>query len=101
MTCEEVREKICVFFLHREEQEKLNIWVAYLNLENMYGTHESLNEVFKEALQRNEPIKVYQQLITIYANSGKIEVSRVTSRIKMVEWIKNVFGNEIFLKSYL
>ena len=59
----------------REEQEKLNVWVAYLNLENMYGTHEALTEVFERAVKYNDPLKIHQQLITIYIHSGKIEVS--------------------------
>ena len=65
----------------REEQEKLNVWVAYLNLENMYGTHESLTEVFERAIKHNDPVKIHQQLITIYIHSGKIEVG---VNIKMV-----------------
>lgn len=64
----------------REEQEKLNVWVALLNLENMYGTEESLKKVFERALQFCEPMPVYQQLADIYAKSEKIKVqpSRVT-----------------------
>lgn len=58
----------------REEQEKLNVWVALLNLENMYGTEESLKKVFERALQFCEPMPVYQQLADIYAKSEKIKV---------------------------
>lgn len=58
----------------REEQEKLNVWVALLNLENMYGTEESLKKVFERALQFCEPLPVYQQLADIYAKSEKIKV---------------------------
>lgn len=61
--------------LSREEQEKLNVWVAYMNLENMYGTEESLKEVFDRAVKHNEPLDVYHQLIKIYDNSDKYEVS--------------------------
>ena len=43
----------------REEQEKLNVWVAYLNLENMYGTHEALTEVFERAVKYNDPLKIH------------------------------------------
>lgn len=58
----------------REEQEKLNVWVALLNLENLYGTEESLKKVFERALQFCEPAPVYQQLADIYSNSNKIKV---------------------------
>ncbi|KAM9455011.1 protein RRP5 homolog [Clarias gariepinus] len=57
----------------REEQEKLNVWVALLNLENMYGTEESLQKVFERAVQYCEPMPVYQQLADIYAKSNKIK----------------------------
>ena len=63
------------FVLIREEKEKLNIWVALLNLENLYGTQEALLKVFDEALRQNEPIDVFFKLITIYQNSEKYEVS--------------------------
>ncbi|KAL8818690.1 MAG: hypothetical protein Q9223_002727 [Gallowayella weberi] len=33
----------------REQDEKLNVWVALLNLENTYGTEEGLEMVFKRA----------------------------------------------------
>uniref|UniRef100_W5KDC8 Programmed cell death 11 n=1 Tax=Astyanax mexicanus TaxID=7994 RepID=W5KDC8_ASTMX len=56
-----------------EEQEKLNVWVALLNLENMYGTEESLQKVFERAVQYCEPMPVYQQLADIYAKSNKMK----------------------------
>lgn len=31
----------------REEQEKFNVWIAWLNLEHMYGTTESYDEAFQ------------------------------------------------------
>jgi len=60
----------------REEQEKLNVWVALLNLENMYGTEESLQKVFERAQQFCEPMPVFQQLADIYVRSNKIKVPR-------------------------
>ena len=64
----------CYICFIREEQEKLNIWVALMNLENMYGTQESLVKVFERALQQNEPKKVFLQLVDIYVRSNKMEV---------------------------
>lgn len=55
----------------REEQEKMNVWVALLNLENNFGTDETLQEVFKRALVYCEPLKVYLQLVKIYERSDK------------------------------
>ena len=59
----------------REEGEKLNVWVARLNLENLYGSQESLMAVFQAALQQNDPLEVSRRLATIYQDSDKMEVS--------------------------
>ncbi|KAJ9136682.1 rRNA biogenesis protein rrp5 [Pleurostoma richardsiae] len=55
----------------REETEKLNMWIAYLNLENAYGTDETTEEVFKRACQYNDEQEVYERLTSIYIQSGK------------------------------
>ncbi|CAN9509947.1 unnamed protein product [Ophioblennius macclurei] len=66
-----VAERALKTISFREEQEKLNVWVALLNLENMYGTPETLKKVFDRAVQFCEPMPVYQQLADIYAKSDK------------------------------
>lgn len=66
-----VAERALKTISFREEQEKLNVWVALLNLENMYGTEESLKKVFERALQFCEPMPVYQQMADLYAKSEK------------------------------
>ncbi|KAL7990641.1 hypothetical protein Chor_014071 [Crotalus horridus] len=66
-----VAERALKTISFREEQEKLNVWVALLNLENMYGTEEGLMKVFERAVQYNEPLKVFQQLADIYSASEK------------------------------
>lgn len=58
----------------REEAEKLNVWVALLNLENTYGTDESLEEVFKRACQYNDSEETHERLISIYIQSVKNDV---------------------------
>ncbi|TKY53223.1 RRP5-like protein [Spatholobus suberectus] len=52
----------------REENEKLNIWKAYFNLENKYGNprEEAIMKVFQRALQYNDPKKVYLALLGMY-----------------------------------
>lgn len=58
----------------REEKEKLNIWIALLNLENVYGTDESLDAVFKEAARANDSKTIYLRLAAIFDQSNKFEV---------------------------
>lgn len=57
----------------REEQEKLNVWIALLNVENMYGSPDTLNGVFKEAILLNDAYEVHMRLIAIYEQSNKVD----------------------------
>ena len=58
----------------REESEKLTVWVAWMNLENTFGTQDSLLKVFQQALQGNDPEKVFFRLASVYVKSKKFEV---------------------------
>lgn len=59
----------------REETEKMNIWVALLNLENAYGSDETVEEVFKRACQYNDAQEIHERLTSIYIQSRKHDVS--------------------------
>lgn len=52
-----------------EEDEKMNVWIAMLNLENAYGTDESLDAKFKRACQYNDSLEIHQRLASIYIQS--------------------------------
>ena len=58
-----------------QDAEKLNIWIAMLNLENTYGDEESIQETFKKACQYNDPEEIHTRLTSIYIQSGKLDVS--------------------------
>lgn len=70
-----------------QDAEKLNIWVALLNLENTYGDDDTLEEVFKRACQFNDTQDIYDRLISIYIQSGKKEVRLLASRNECVNAI--------------
>jgi rRNA biogenesis protein RRP5 len=55
----------------REEGEKLNIWVAYLNMENSFGTDETLEEVFRRACEYTDKKRMHSHLVSILIKSGK------------------------------
>merc|ERR1712029_1079641 len=55
----------------RLEDERLNIFLAWLNLENSFGTEEAMAAVLKESLQCCDQFKVYSQVAAIYSQSGK------------------------------
>ncbi len=58
----------------REEQERLNVWISLLNLENVYGTGESLEATFKEAARANDSKTIHLRLAAIFEQSDKPEV---------------------------
>lgn len=58
---------------HTAEADKLNLWIAYMNLENQFGTQETLQSVVKRGLEVNDSQKVYLQLVNIYKGSQKYE----------------------------
>lgn len=67
-----VAEKALARIPATESKELLNIWVAYLNLENSYGTAESLTSVFRRALERSDnTMTVHERLADIFAATGK------------------------------
>lgn len=74
----------------REEQEKLNVWMALLNLEHLYGTQESLDGVFQEALQFNDPLKVYTHLAQIYMTGNKQEQAEQLYKQMLNKFKQNV-----------
>ncbi|OWZ22253.1 RRNA biogenesis protein rrp5 [Phytophthora megakarya] len=57
----------------RDEKEKLNVWVAYLNLEHDFGDDSSFLRVFKSALQVNHPKRMYVHLVDLYARAEEHE----------------------------
>lgn len=58
----------------REQEEKMNVWVAYLNLENAYGSDETVEEIFKRACEVNDGQQIHERLTSIYIQSGKHSV---------------------------
>lgn len=58
----------------REEGEKLNVWIALLNLENTFGTEDTTELLFKRAIQFNDPETVHLRMADIYEKTEKFEV---------------------------
>ena len=56
----------------REETERFNVYMAWLNLENSFGTEDDADKVLKEALQCNDEYKVYERVASIYMQSDKL-----------------------------
>ena len=68
------------------------MWVGWLNLENLYGSEDTLGKVFESALQQNEPIEVYRRLVTVYVQSSKHELATklyqtMTKKFAGTQWV--------------
>jgi len=72
----EVAERAVSTISSSEETEKLNAWIAYLNLEVRFGNDDTVDAVFKRACQVNDQQEVYQRLASIYVQDDKPTVSR-------------------------
>lgn len=67
----EIAERALKTINFREELEKLNIWVALLNLENTFGTDDTLEGIFKRACQYMDSFVIHNKLLSIYQMSEK------------------------------
>ncbi|ROT65001.1 putative protein RRP5-like [Penaeus vannamei] len=57
----------------REEQERLNIWTVILRLEVLYGTPETVQASYREALATNDEQQVHLAMAMVYAENDKIK----------------------------
>uniref|UniRef100_A0A1A9V937 S1 motif domain-containing protein n=1 Tax=Glossina austeni TaxID=7395 RepID=A0A1A9V937_GLOAU len=85
----------------RNPNEQINIWVALLNLELRYGSKESFDDTFKEALTYNDPIKIYLRALDILIDLQKQEeltgmVSIITKKFKSVPEAWRSAANALF-----
>ncbi|GLG95212.1 Uncharacterized protein GBIM_02242 [Gryllus bimaculatus] len=85
-----VAERALKTISFREEQEKLNVWMALLNLENLYGTQESLEKTLEEAVQMNDSYKIHMQVLNMYSTTKKLEELN-----KMVQLVTKKYKSEV------
>ncbi|RKP37043.1 hypothetical protein BJ085DRAFT_18865 [Dimargaris cristalligena] len=62
----------------RENQEKFNMWVALLNLENQFGSQAEMDLVINRALRVNDPKAILIQLTGIYERAHKYAACQET-----------------------
>jgi len=77
----EVAERALKAIPASEEEERMNVWVAYLNLENMHGKptgREALLRLFERAVKLANPKKLHLTLAGIYERSGQDEMAQQT-----------------------
>jgi len=61
-------------------EERLNIWVALINLEIMFGNDDSVKKIVGRALEHNDQIKIYNHLISTYIERDEIQKAEETHK---------------------
>lgn len=66
----------------REQQQKFNVWVAYLNLENSFADDpaESAAGLFKRAVQQNDAKKMHMAAMDIFQRSQRKELLEMCAK---------------------
>ncbi|KAI1167900.1 hypothetical protein F5B18DRAFT_336788 [Nemania serpens] len=85
----EVAERAVATIDSTEETEKLNAWIAYLNLEVRFGNDDTVDDIFKRAYQVNDQQEVYQRLASIYVQDNKPEKADALFQIIMKKFGAN------------
>jgi len=60
---------------YRDMNGRLTIWIAWLNLESIYGSAATVQSVYGEALKMNEPKPIYLQMASNYLMSEEVDMA--------------------------
>lgn len=81
-----VAKKAIASINFREEGELLNVWIALMNLEIRYGSDDTYAETLREAVQRNDPFKVYTRTLSVL-----LEMEKTEEATQIIETLKKKF----------
>lgn len=81
-----VAKKAIASINFREEGDLLNVWIALLNLEIRFGTDDTFTETLREAIQRNDPFKVYTRTLTVL-----LDIEKFGEAEKIIEVLRKKF----------
>jgi rRNA biogenesis protein RRP5 len=69
-----IAERALKTIFYRDDNEKLNMWVALLNFECIHGSQASLDDTFNRASQNCDSYKIHSHMAEIYIKAHKLEV---------------------------
>ncbi|PRW55969.1 RNA binding rRNA processing [Chlorella sorokiniana] len=67
----QLAERALASIHYREEQEKFNVWVAWLNMENLYGSEEATLALLSKALAHTDARRMYLAAVDIFDRTQK------------------------------
>ncbi|CAG5134878.1 unnamed protein product, partial [Candidula unifasciata] len=96
-----VAEKALNTISFREEQEKKNMWLAYLNMETMYGETSDVKKLLERAVAYNDALDMYLKMCDIYVSAGNFEdadllYALLTRKYKKEKVVWKSFGQFLF-----
>jgi hypothetical protein len=77
-----VAERALKKIVFREEQEKMNVWVALLNLEHKYGTRETVAATLKRAAEHNNPKHTYLHAVEMYERADEVDEAEELYKVR-------------------
>lgn len=85
----------------RQQEEKNNVWIAMLNLESTYGTEDSLDDVFAEAVQANNGKHMHLKLLEILQQTNNHEkgteiMQQACSKYGQSSKVWTTFANHLY-----
>ncbi|GAB4820753.1 hypothetical protein N2152v2_007799 [Parachlorella kessleri] len=81
---------------YREEGERFNVWVALLNLENLYGSEEATLGLLGRALSHTDPRRMYLAALDIFDRTGKEGLAEQCLKAMCRKFSENV---EVWLRT--
>lgn len=71
-------------------KDKMNLWIAYMNLENTYGSPTNFKTIVERALLVNEKKEIYKHLISIYKLCKKYDLAFEVLKIAIKEYFEDI-----------
>ena len=97
----EILERASKHISPTEEREKLNIFLAMINLENSYGTEESFEKTCSSASLVNDPEKILKHKIKKLLEKDDLESSEFNLQVLCRKFNKNIKNWEELLEFYI
>ena len=92
-------ERALQTIVFREESEKLNVWVARLNLEHRYGNKVTVLAVLEKAAEQNNPKHVYLHAAEMYERAGEVTEAEEIFRNILAKRFK--YSKKVWMRYHL
>lgn len=97
----EIGERALKTIGYREEAEKLNIWIALLNLENTFGTEETLEDTFKRSTEYMDSLTMHHKMVSIYILSEKFDKADKLFKVMIKKFGRSSVSTWVLYGNYL